>query len=538
MAYNYLTSPYLRVRRADGAVAWIAPAELAATGEARPVAFAFGLPVLDIFATELLIGLFQYAVAPASERDLLRLLRQPPDSAALRDIFADAATGFDVYGETPAFQDRSLAGKKPSSISRLFPVTPDAKPNAFKATLWPLPSFVRVEVAMLGLAFLQAHCSGGGAGYRTSLSGGGPLRTWVQGVSLYHTVLCNLLPRNQFQELGADDGLDQPRLPWFAPYSGTRTRDNTPAEAVYFACPRRVLLPEPVLASGSAVCGITGEPGGYMVDGVIEASGGINYESYTWRHPLTPYYHTKTKGVIYSYPRRGTSVEQRNAWRERSGLYASKIGEDGQGVSPAEIVRVWRDERARQLGWTRIPVRCFGLQFVQQAKVGGIADFPFVFRAFPAESTTDIRLFEEHLGDVVRVGGEIAWWLRLCLVEALNGEGKAKEMPRDLERERQIAFWQETEPAFQAYVDDLAEALAAVDDVAAALASPERQRARLDFQRDLKDRALRLFDAVTEAALTTDAAKDVTVARLKLRRGADKSAHGGIEQHLLESEQA
>ncbi len=538
MTYNYLTSPYLRVRRADGALAWMAPADLAATGGARPVAFAFGLPVLDIFATELLIGLYQYVVAPASERELLRLLRQPPDAAALREMFASAAVGFDVYGETPAFQDPSVAGEKPSPIGRLLPTAAGEQTRKRNQDiLHGEIAAMRPEIAMLALAFIQAHSPAGGRGTRTSLSGGGPLRTWVARDTLYDTVLANLLPRRDFETLGADGGEAADPLPWRRQPKGKRTQDNTPATHIYFACPRRILLAEPEPADPDRACGVSGEAGVPLVTALRQKAEGPDYESTGWRHPLTPYAQRKDKGDIKAFPRLAATLTLGAAWRERWGLFADGGSAGKEGPVAAEVVRRWRDTRARYLERRQVRVRAFGLR-CDNAKVESVVDLPFVFRAFPAESTTDIRLFEEHLGDVVRVGGEIAWWLRLCIVEALNGEGAAKEMPRDLERERQIAFWQETEPAFQAYVDDLAEALAGSGDVAAALKSPERQRARLEFQRRLKNTALDLFDAVTEAALTTDAAKDVTVARLKLRRGADKSAHGGIEKHLLEREQA
>ncbi len=539
MTLNYLTSPYLRVRRADGNLAYVAPAEIAATGEAEPVAFATGLPLLDAFATELLIALFQYAVAPESERGVLKLIRgERPSVESLHDTLAAAADGFDLYGDAPAFQDPSLSGKKPSAVTRLFPYTPDAKPNAFKRSIWPYLEGVNLETAMLGLAFMQAHCSGGGAGYKTSISAGGPLRTWIAGRSLYETVVCNLLPRARFRELGTDETAQGRKLPWLNPFSGHYTSANAAAETVYFATPRRLLLPEPKPASTDNPCGITGETNGSIIDGVIEASGGANYEKSTWRHPLTPYYFQKEKGVIQGLPRRAMSVAKDTAWRERSGLFGDNLKGDETGTLPAEIVRTWRDGRARNLGWQTIPVRCFGLQFVQQAKVGGTVDLPFTFRALPSDDPDAIALFEGYLAEIVEVGETMVRALGTCLRQGLYGPAAAGDLPRDWGREHQAAFWQRTQAPFDRHVADLAEALADADDVAAALATPERQRERQRFQGTLRATALDIFDAVCAPGLDGAHALDISRARVKLAGITTKEAKRGVDAKLLEAEAA
>jgi CRISPR type I-E-associated protein CasA/Cse1 len=198
MNLNYMTSPYLRVRLADGSLAWIRPAEIAAQGPRKPVGFAFGHLLLDAFATELLIGLFQYATAPEGEDEWHDRWMAPPGVDELDELLAARADGFDLYGDTPAFQDREAASVEASPVGRLFPTSAGEQGRKRNQDIF-LPDILamRPEAAMVALAFVQAHSPAGGRGTRTSLTGGGPLRSWVEAKDgdIYRTVLANQLPR-------------------------------------------------------------------------------------------------------------------------------------------------------------------------------------------------------------------------------------------------------------------------------------------------------------------------------------------------------
>ena len=539
MAYNFLTSRYLRVQQADGGIAYIAPAELAADGNERPVAFATGLPVLDAFATELMIALFQYALAPASERDVLRLLAgSPPSVADLAETFSAHADGFDLYGSTPAFQDTTVRSEKPSPIGRLLPTSPGEQTRKRNQDILISEiSAMRPEIVMLALAFIQAHSPAGGRGTRTSLAGGGPLRPWVVRDTLYNTVLANLLPKSVFQELGkpGGDGLDP--LPWRSHVHGTRTAANTPPEHVYFACPRRILLAGPEQADPERACGVTGETDVPLITAIRQKANGPEYDSTGWRHPLTPYVQRKQKGVVTPFPKLGATLTSGTAWRERWGLFAD-VGSAGEpGPVAAAVVRAWRDRRLKEVGgMPMVRVRAFSLR-CDNATVTSVVDLPFTFRAFPAQDPGDIRLFEEHLSQIVGVGDEMANALRFYLIEALHGPGHAGDMPRDWGREPQVAFWQRTETDFQTYVADLADALIESTDIAGSLAGPDRQRARHDFQhRTLRKTVLRIFDELCAPQLTAERALDISRARVRLNRRTSNTANTGIDRQLLETE--
>jgi CRISPR system Cascade subunit CasA len=488
-----------------------------------------------------MIALFQYALAPASERDVLRLLAgSPPSMSELSHAFAAHADGFDLYGNTPAFQDTTVEAETPSPVGRLLPTSPGEQTRKRNQDILISEiSAMRPEIAMLALAFIQAHSPAGGRGTRTSLAGGGPLRTWVLRDTLYATVLANLLPQNAFRELGTPGGDRLDPLPWRSHVHGTRTAANTPPEHVYFACPRRILLAEPEAADPERACGVTGETDVPLITAIRQKANGPEYDSTGWRHPLTPYVQRKQKGVVTPFPKLGATLTLGAAWRERWGLFAD-VGSAGEpGPVAAAVVQAWRDRRLKEVGGMPIVrVRAFGLR-CDNATVASVVDLPFTFRAFPAQDSGDVRLFEEHLSQIVGVGDELANALRFYLIEALHGPGHAGDMPRDWGREHQITFWQRTETDFQTYVADLADALTKSADVAGTLAGPDRQRARHRFQhRTLRTTVLNIFDELCAPQLTAERALDISRARVRLNRRTSKTADAGIDPQLLEAESA
>jgi CRISPR system Cascade subunit CasA len=533
MSLNYLTSHYLRVRRADGRVDYAAPAEIAATGDGAPVAFATGLPLLDAFATELVIGLFQYAVAPEGDRDLIRLIRgDRPAVDELHARLADVSDGFDLHGETPAFQDPSVAGEKPSPVGRLLPTTAGEQTRKRNQDILN-PEFgaMRPEIAMLALAFVQAHSPAGGRGTRTSLAGGGPLRTWVVRDSLYDTVIANLLPQRHFRALGTPggDGLDP--LPWRAAVKGVRASANTPPEHVYFACPRRILLAEPEPADPARACDATGETDVPLITAILQKAEGPDYDSSSWRHPLTPYAERQQKGVTVTFPKLAATLALGTGWRERAGLFGDR--QDGKtGTTPAQAVRWFRDRCVRYLPQPVVRVRAFGLR-CDNAKVESVVDVPFTFRALPSDDTPAIKRFEDHLGAIVAVAERMADALYRCLREALHGPDGAKDLPRDWGREHQTAFWQRTESDFDRYVADLAGALAEAEDVGDALKTTARQRARRSLQWRLRATALAIFDEICAPGLDGAHALDISRARVRLEKMTSSAAGRGVDPEAV-----
>lgn len=533
MSLNYLTSAYLRVRRANGAIGYAAPAEIAATGDAEPVAFATGLPMLDAFATELLIALFQYAVAPEGERDLIRLIRgERPSVDSLHDTLGAAADGFDLYGNTPAFQDPSVAGETQSPVGRLLPTTAGEQTRKRNQDiLTPDLGAMRPEIAMIALAFIQAHSPAGGRGTRTSLAGGGPLRTWVVRDSLYDTVIANLLPQRHFRTLGTPDGDGLDPLPWRAAVKGVRASANTPPAHVYFACPRRILLAAPEAADPARACEATGETDVPLITAIRQKAEGPDYDSSSWRHPLTPYAERQQKGVPVHFPKLAATLALGTGWRERAGLFGER--REGKRVTePAQAVRWFRDHVVRYLPQPVVRVRAFGLR-CDNAKVESVVDIPFTFRALPSDDRNAIQLFEAHLGEVVAVGERMADALLTCLREALHGPAGAKDLPRDWGREQQAAFWQRTQSDFDRYVADVAGALADADDVTAALQGAARQRARSRLQWRLRDAALGIFDAICAPCLDGEHALDISRAKVKLERMTYSEARRGVDPEAL-----
>lgn len=486
MNLNYMTSPYLRARFADGSIDWIRPAGIAALGARRPVAFAFGHLLLDAFATELLIGLFQYAMAPESEDEWHDRWAAPPGPEEVDALLAAHADGFGLYGDTPAFQDREAASVEASPVGRLLPTSAGEQGRKYNQDiLLPEIRAMRPEAAMVALAFVQAHSPAGGRGTRTSLAGGGPLRSWVEAEDgdIYRTVLANQLPRSMFDGLGTRGGIDP--LPWRATLAGRRTRANTPAEHLYTACPRRILLSAPEPADPERACDITGERNVPLVTTLHQKADGPDYDSVGFRHPLTPYVYRKDKGAFVAFPKLAATLPLGTAWRERAGLFAPKGGPGTEGPVPARVVDLWRETWVQERP-ERLRIRVFGLR-CDKAKVLGLVDGHFTFRVAPQGKEA---VFDGHANELADLGQRLAGLLRAALREARYGPGEREKIDYEFGSEAVSAFWFSTEAEFDRHLRTVAAALAAN----AGLGDPEMVRARSGFLRFLRGKVQELFD--------------------------------------------
>lgn len=473
---NYLTSRIYPVVCSDGSRATISMSDLVVTEDGRvPVTPSYADNLLNAAFLELAAGFLQAFLPPANEAEWLQVWRSAPSGERLAAAFAAAAPMFDAYGPHPAFQDARLAAAELRPLDKLFHAVPSDGHLA-----------ISVGAAMVALYAMQAHAHGGGRGYRTSMCGGGPLRTVpVSGESLFQRVWALVLPDATFRDLGkhSDDG----RLvyPWTGEPKASDVvgRASHPATTLYWAVPRRFLLAEPTTRG---TCPITGEEDVPLIEGVREKDGGPSYPSEQWRHPLTPYRVDKGKGMIS--PVRAISFPDGIGWRNRAALLASS----GEGNEAAGIVDAWvkLSGRARRLGLKSLPLHAYGAR-CDNAKVVGYVDSVQPYRLAPEQFEREI---EAEMRNAAVAADEARRGLRTHLALSLHrgDPAEATKAMADAVEEAGTAFWSRTEPA----ADTL------FDAVLAALQEEEAQDERLagareSFVFELRRVAVGVFDEMT-----------------------------------------
>ena len=188
----------------------------------------------------------------------------PPAPDVLEQRLSSFAHAFDLDGPGPRFlQDLDpLDDADSKEVAALLIDAPGAQTLRNNADLFVkrgvAPVLCRAAAAM-ALFTLNSYAPAGGAGYRTSLRGGGPMTTLVvaehsqHGDTLWGRLWPNVESREQIRERAAEskphDDTDR-IFPWLAP---TRTsnpkaggKDTTPQDVhptqVYWGMPRRIRL--------------------------------------------------------------------------------------------------------------------------------------------------------------------------------------------------------------------------------------------------------------------------------------------------------
>lgn len=312
--FNLLTEPWLPVRRRSGAQEWIAPAGLTSRYDDDPIiALSSPRPDFNGALTQFLIGLLQTCSPARGEVEWLKRLQSPPSPQEIESSTAPYILAFNLFGDGPRFM-QDLEGFESSSnaIMELMIEIPAGNTLAKNADLFVKRTAsddgLCLAAAAAALLTMQLNSPSGGAGYRTSIRGGGPLTTLIAAETLWQTVWLNTMPQDKFngihnipkppQELAAI-------FPWMAP---TRTSaavnkgglglDTGPEHVnplqIFWAMPRRIRLDTPAEEPG--VCAFYGglTP---LVRSFIQTNYGVNYTG-PWRHPLSPYSITKDGDYI------------------------------------------------------------------------------------------------------------------------------------------------------------------------------------------------------------------------------------------------
>ena len=366
--FNLIYKAWLPVRRRSGIVESIPPWRIVDQYHDDPfVAFAWPRPDFNGAAHEFLIGLLSTAAAPVHEDVWEDWWSVPPAPDDLKERFSKVAHAFDLDGPGPRFlQDIDpLDDSKETDAASLLIDAPGAQTLRNNADLFlkrgGTPVLCRAAAAM-ALYSLNAYAPAGGAGYRTSLRGGGPMTTLVVAEHRdYGNILWGRLwpnvetaeqikTRNSATTPNDDLGLV---FPWLTPTRASNPkvggRPMPPTDVhplqVYWGMPRRIRL---LFEDGqNRPCSLTDAVDSVIISGYRTRNYGTDYTE-GFEHPLTPYYRQKAgTEKLPVHPRPG-GVNYR--------LWPGIVVQSGDGLrDPAQVIRHWPD-RARHVTETRFAV--------------------------------------------------------------------------------------------------------------------------------------------------------------------------------------
>lgn len=470
MNFDLLTTPWLDARRASGRIERVSPADITSGSQDPFVDIVAPRPDLRAAGLEWLIGLLQTTMEPASEAQWRALYQTPPTRDALARAFEPASHAFDLrHPEHPFMQELGLSDAPDSAINLLFatPAGQTLRHNKDLFTKRRTAGALCTTCSALALFALQSMAQSGGRGHRTSLRGGGPLSTHVEGTTLWAAAWLNVLPRDAWLP-------DHPRsfdvrtFPWLAPASHEHERPPLTLGDVgvahhYWGMPRRVLIE---WSDDKASCSLCGSDAELVATGVRTRPNGFDYKG-SWDHPLTPTYEKDADRLAVKGSRTGAGYRQ---WR---GLVVNR-SEDGRRPAPV-VGHLWtrRAEGLRvDTGW-RLSVQ--GME-TEQATVTGWYEGEMTAIEIPGESERSAH--EEHIEQLL-AGAELA---RRYLYGALKEAAKpADPVPGD------DAFWSATEPAFHK-----------------ARLGRDRNAARIGWQEALVREAVGVFEALVPYADIAD----------------------------------
>lgn len=502
---NYLTDRWLPSLLDDGTTRMIALREIGRTEDGRtPLRVLGTTPDGGTVRLEFLIGAVQQLMPPDGSGEWLDRYFDPPSPEWLGSLIESSGLvpHFDLFGTTPAFQDPSVAKKPEQSVSSLFLLQPGEQTRDRNQDIWGKDiTAVGIPEVMAALYGLQIHSPAGGRDVRTAISGGGALRTYLTGGTLWSTVWGNILPKSDWLGLG-NGAADVPSLvPWVKSPGKTPTPVNAPSSHLFWSCPRRILLAPPE----QGLCEITGQSGPVVRRLRTEARG-PDYKSELWRHPLSPYYRMKKGGKLQRLPRLGGTVSSGLSWRDYVGLFQEK-GEAGDvGVEPALTVRAWRQERASDTGEEVVRVQVFGYR-CDKAKVLGTVASSMPFLTVPPAVEKE---FSGIVEKVVEGAGKLASAVKNQTLAALfDANTMKKNVPSAYGGPVETDFWARTEAPFRSFAKALRDHLSG----GGAPNDPAAMALLTAIHGALGQTALRLFDERVDVGQTDDPERVVTAKR-------------------------
>jgi CRISPR system Cascade subunit CasA len=505
MQFNLIDEQWIPVLRRDGRSDKIAPHEVTKGFAENPVV-SLDAPRADFNGAliQFLIGLVQTVAAPKREKEWRKKLEEPPSPDQLKGAFASVRKAFELGGDGPRFmQDFSELEVEYGGIDGLLIDMPGESTQKHNKDHFVKRNSVEgmcPSCCATALFTMQTNAPAGGAGFRTSLRGGGPLSTIIAGdeghLALWQLVWLNVLEHNSFQNLcGNPTEKTSNKFPWLAPTrtseqkSGVESTPESSHPAVLFwGMPRRIRLNLKDVRSG--VCDTCGAKSTTLITQYKEKNYGMNFAG-AWLHPLSPY-GTTADGLVLPIHAQPGGITYRH-W-----LGLAQQNRD-EGKMPARVVHEFVNQRCKP-GW-QFRLRAFGYDMDNmKARCWYESTMPLLYIE-PAI----LNEFEGCTAGMVRAAGEIAYNTRSAVKKAwFRRPGDAKGDTTFLDS----SFWQDTESAFYEAVDSIKNALELKKDCSVALQV---------WHKALCQHALNLFDKYAWERPIEDAdPKRVVVARKEL----------------------
>jgi CRISPR system Cascade subunit CasA len=506
MQFNLIDERWIPVIRRDGKKTMIAPWEVTDQFAENPlVSIDAPRPDFNGALIQFLIGLVQTVAAPQNGSEWRKRLTEPPTPDELKEKFTSVRHAFELGGDGPRYmQNIEKLEVEAGGIDGLLidmPGDSTKKHNKDHFVKRDTVSVMCLSCSATALYTMQTNAPAGGAGFRTSIRGGGPLSTLVAGdarhSTLWHLIWLNILEENSFNGICGNPVLTEPsaKFPWLV---NTRTSErNTGSEAtpekyhptvMYWGMPRRIRLDLDNLAEGECdVCGVFSIS---LIREYQDKNYGMNFTG-AWMHPLSPY--SSKEGELLSAHAQPGGV----SYRHWLGLVQQDAGENRM---PARIVHEFYDRR--KSGW-QFRLWAFGYDMENmKARCWYEASIPLLLvdKSIRAE-------YEERVGGMVRVATEIASNTRSALKKAwFRRPGDAKGDTTFVDN----SYWQNTEIDFYTVLNGMKSALESDTDTS---------EVGNQWLTALCNQSLNLFDCYAwEGAIEDADPKRVVIARKELQQ--------------------
>lgn len=435
MTFSLGTEPWLPVIDRQGQRRKISPADLA---DNDVIDLAWSRADFQGAAYQLLIGLLQTVFAPEDREQWEDIYDDGLDADDWRNALARVAVAMQFGTQKPAFlQDFSALTVDNSPIAGLLIDAPGGntvklnKDHFIKRSTY---QHICPHCAAMALYTVQTNSPAGGAGFRTSMRGGGPLTTLVMpddaNEPLWRKLWLNVMPD---KHPWRDEQLPL-IFPWLAETRSSETAKNivTPENAhplqAYWGMPRRLEIDFSHTQSG--VCDLCGEHHDALLSQIRSKNYGVQYDG--WVHPLSPYRKALKDAASPMLALKG----QPGGLAYKDWLGLSMTTEDKLNATlPARVVQLNPDSQAGGL-W------CFGFD-MDNAKARCWYEHRLPLVALPADVAG-------HFKALLSMAIELATSARPLLIQALKEAWY--ESPKEAKGDFSmidIAFWQQTEPGFR-----------------------------------------------------------------------------------------
>jgi CRISPR system Cascade subunit CasA len=453
-------------------------------------------------AWQMLIGLLQCTVAPEDEDDWEEIWDDGIDPEEWAQALNSLAPALHFSPEKPSFlQSFEPLESESSPISGLLIDAPGG--NTLKLNKDHFVKRGSVEqicsyCAVMALFAVQTNSPAGGAGYRVGMRGGGPLTTLVVPLEedkfpLWKKLWLNVLP--QEDALLADQF--PAVFPWLAATKTSEKAGNlvTPENAhplqAYWGMPRRIELDFNDTQAG--ICDLCGESHDDLLRQMRVKNYGVQYEG--WLHPLSPYRQALKDPSAPWLALKGQPGGL--SYKDWLGLLVERVDKFNKN-QPAKVVRAAASRSKNSGLW------CFAWD-MDNAKARC-----WYQHRIPLIHVDDPEPFLAIIHLVLQLASETLTLLRTALKSAKFEN--PKEAKADFSMV-DIAFWQESEPAFRALLDAL-------------MADPQRneaatRRAIRQWEIELHTYALHAFDR--DALTDPDSPTGILLRQIEARRVLDSS---------------